>query len=38
LIGIAGGMVSALPYTKGSPLQYLAQTKRRWVWLMFWLG
>jgi phospholipid/cholesterol/gamma-HCH transport system permease protein len=29
LIGIAGGMVSALPYTKGSPLQYLAQTKRR---------
>ncbi|MDR1303420.1 MAG: ABC transporter permease [Puniceicoccales bacterium] len=28
LIGIAGGMVSALPFTKGGPLQYLIQTKK----------
>lgn len=28
LIGIAGGMLSALPFTKGGPLQYLVQTKK----------
>jgi phospholipid/cholesterol/gamma-HCH transport system permease protein len=28
LIGIAGGMISALPFTKGGVVQYLVQTKK----------